>query len=165
MSERQRVEPNMVHAPIQALLAERNEGEARQRELLAENTRLKEQNGRQAETIQAQDVCINAKADRITQLENTIKAAPLKIAPATPVSPACSWGDLCSDPGFVGRMVAADKEKDIAIENAAVRLHWFQEKVAELQVSFRPAPGSTYTFQPKTMTIDVRHPEYITLTF
>jgi hypothetical protein len=70
-------------------------------------------------------------------------------------------------------------ESDIALENAAVRLRWFQAKVTELleqarirsacthplRSCFRPEPGTTHTFKPKTMIMDARRPEYITLTF
>jgi hypothetical protein len=95
---------------------------AQRDKLLAENTRLKEQNARQCKTI---------------------------------------------------------TESDIAIENAAVRLRWFQGHVAELQEQARIRsasaaplrscfgfePGKTYQFKPKTITVDANHPSLITLTF
>jgi hypothetical protein len=95
--------------------------EAQRDKLLADNTRLKEQNARQAKTI---------------------------------------------------------TESDIALENAAVRLRWFQAKVTELleqarirthatplSMLFRPLPGSTYVFTPRSITMNAEHPENITLTF
>jgi hypothetical protein len=90
--------------------------EAQRDKLLAENTRLKEQNARQCKTI---------------------------------------------------------TESDIAVENAAVRLRWFQAKVTELLEQarirsasaarlkgvdirrFEPTPGRAYVFMPKTAEVSL----------